>query len=138
MSKNKDTVCKKKASPIYYNFLIKNKNHLFINNIIYLCLNDANQLSASSELYKTFRISETADCLLKWSEFICISAAVHIVVYNCKLIIFNPVVWYPKTTEFCLLMRDWTKVQVISILFLYISLNVLISSKLINNKQYLF
>ena len=39
---------------------------MFINNKIYLCLNKANQPTACSELKKTFRKSENADCLLKW------------------------------------------------------------------------
>ena len=33
---------------------------------MYLCLIDANQLTASSELKITYRKSETVDCLLKW------------------------------------------------------------------------
>ena len=33
-----------------------------------MCLNDANQPTASSELFKTFRKSGTADCLLKWEK----------------------------------------------------------------------
>ena len=50
---------------------------MFINNKIYLCLNDANQPTASSELYKTFRKSETADCLLKWEKTQCWAKSMH-------------------------------------------------------------
>ena len=39
---------------------------MLIKNKIYLWLNDANQQTASSELEKTFRKSQTEDCLLKW------------------------------------------------------------------------
>ena len=42
---------------------------MFINNKIYLRLNNANQPTACSELKKnTFNKSETADCLLKWES----------------------------------------------------------------------
>ena len=33
-----------------------------------MCLKDANQPTASSKLYNTFRKSETEDCLLKWDK----------------------------------------------------------------------
>ena len=33
-----------------------------------MCLIDANQPTACSEIFKTFRKSETADCLLKWEK----------------------------------------------------------------------
>ena len=36
-----------------------------------MCLNDANQTTASSELLKTFRKSETVDCLLKCEKTQC-------------------------------------------------------------------
>ena len=63
----KKTLCKKMSLANLLKFFNKNfENHLFINNKIYLCINDANQSTASSELFKFFRKSETADCLLKW------------------------------------------------------------------------
>ena len=62
------TLCAKKEPRQFIKFFIKKFRIIFLNNKIYLCLNNANQPTACSENKKTFRKSKAADCLLKWDK----------------------------------------------------------------------